>query len=93
MKSRTEQDSCCVRVERGVSDLRKERARGTRSEELILFLKSDPRVQQQQRKDRSGLSSFGEKRTDCRISSPSPPFSLMGGETEEACSLSGSHGD
>ena len=37
-------------------------------------------LQQHQGNDRSGLSSFGETRIECRISSPSPPFSLMEGE-------------
>ena len=93
MKSVTEQDSCCVcKVERGVSDLRKERALGTRGARSSFLLRSTLLVTAS-RKDRSGLSSFGEKRIDCRISPPSPPFSLMGGETEDACSTSGSHGD
>ena len=84
MKSRTEQDGCCIGAEWGVTDFHG----GSRARSSFFLVKSNLLVQQQQRKDRSGLSSFGEKRIDCRISPPSPPFSLMGGETEEACSTS-----
>ena len=87
MKSWTEQYSCCVRKSERVREesCEKERRKG-QEDEVLIFAEVNAIIccTQHRRKFVAGNRLW----RDCRISTPSPPFSLMGGETEEACRTS-----
>ena len=87
MKSVTEQDSCCVRKSERVRDesCKKEKQKRQQDEELI-FAEADAVICRKQHRRKIVADNPLER--DCSFSTPSPPFSLRGGETEDACSTS-----
>ena len=91
----TEQISCCVRKSEQERDspYETERRKGHQAEELI-FAEVDAVTcrEQQQREIVADNRLWVEEKRDCKIFTPSPPFSLRGGETEDACSTSRSQG-
>ena len=87
MESGTEQNSCCVRKSERARDgsCETERRKGQQDEELI-FAEADAVICGKQH--RRKILADNRLGRDCSFSTPSPPFSLMGGETENACSTS-----